>query len=258
MVRPKKHLGQHFLTDRKIAKRITDLLKADNCDLILEIGPGKGVLTEFLMDRKGKKLKLVEIDPESVMYLHEKYGDISDSIAEEDFLKADIGTYGKRISIIGNFPYNISSQILFKTLEYKNQVEEIVCMLQKEVAIRLASGPGNKQYGILSVLLQTWYDVSIAFHVGPGAFFPPPEVHSTVITIRRNSRRTIDCSEELYKRIIKTAFNQRRKMLSNSLKSILVNLDTEVPYLKKRPEQLSVEQFIELCRYVERKKNNLS
>lgn len=251
MVRPKKHLGQHFLTDRKIARRITELLNADNCDLILEIGPGEGVLTQFLVDRKEKKLMLIEIDPESVRHLHEKYSDISGSIAEADFLKADIETYGNRIAIIGNFPYNISSQILFKILEHKDQVEEVVCMLQKEVAIRLASVPGNKQYGILSVLLQTWYNVSLAFHVGPGAFFPPPEVHSTVLTLRRNSRKGIDCNEKLYKQIIKTAFNQRRKMLSNSLKSILLNLDAEVPYLKKRPEELSVEQFIELCRSVE-------
>ncbi len=251
MVRPKKHLGQHFLTDRKIAKRITDLLNAHDCDLILEIGPGEGVLSQFLADRKEKKLKLIEIDPESVQYLREKYGELSDSIVEEDFLTSDIGNYGNKIALIGNFPYNISSQILFKVLDYKDQVEEVVCMLQKEVAVRLASGPGNKQYGILSVLLQTWYDVSIAFHVGPGAFFPPPEVHSTVMRLKRNSRRSMECNHELYKKIIKTSFNQRRKMLRNSLKSILVNLDAEVPYLKKRPEELSVEQFIELCRSVE-------
>ena len=251
MVRPKKHLGQHFLTDRKIARRITDLLTADHCDLILEIGPGEGVLTQFLLERKEKKVMLVEIDPESGRHLKEKYIDISGSIAEQDFLKADIESFGRRIAIIGNFPYNISPQILFKVLEHKDRVEEVVCVLQKEVAIRLASGPGNKQYGILSVLLQTWYDVSIAFHVGPGAFFPQPEVHSTVMTLKRNDRKVIECNEKLYKQIIKTAFNQRRKMLSNSLKSILVNLDAEVPYLKKRPEELSVDQFIELCRSVE-------
>ncbi len=251
MVRPKKQLGQHFLTDRKIARRITDLLTADSCDLIMEIGPGEGVLTQFLLERKEKALMLIEIDSESVRHLQEKHSDISGSIIEQDFLKADIETYGNRIAIIGNFPYNISSQILFKILEHKDRVAEVVCMLQKEVAIRLASGPGNKQYGILSVLLQTWYDVSIAFHVGPGAFFPSPEVHSTVMTLKRNGRTSIDCNEKLYKQIIKTAFNQRRKMLSNSLKSILVNLDAEVPYLKKRPEELSVNQFIELCRSVE-------
>ncbi len=251
MVRPKKHLGQHFLTDRIIAERITGLLDADNCDTIVEIGPGKGVLTRFLLERKDKELKLVEIDPESVEYLSRRFEHISGSIIREDFLKADLGSYGKKIAVIGNFPYNISSQIFFRILEYRDQVDEIVCMLQKEVALRLASGPGNKQYGILSVLLQTWYDISIAFHVGPGSFFPSPEVHSTVIKLRRNGRSAIDCNEKEFKKIIKLAFNQRRKMLSNSLKSILVHLNSDIPYLKKRPEELSVEQFIELCRSIE-------
>ncbi|MFW5821252.1 MAG: 16S rRNA (adenine(1518)-N(6)/adenine(1519)-N(6))-dimethyltransferase RsmA [Bacteroidota bacterium] len=253
MVRPKKHLGQHFLTDRNIARRIISLLNADSCDTILEIGPGKGVLTQFLLERKDKNLRFIEIDRESVEYLRSEFPEISHAIIEEDFLKTEIGNFGEKIAIIGNFPYNISSQIFFKILDHRDKVEEIVCMIQKEVAMRLASGPGNKQYGILSVLLQTWYDISIGFHVSPGSFFPPPAVNSTVLRMKRNSRSEIDCNEKEFRKIIKTAFNQRRKMLSNSLKSILVNLDTEIPYLKKRPEELSVDQFIELCRSFEKK-----
>lgn len=251
MVRPKKYLGQHFLTDRKIAEKITGRLKADACDVIVEIGPGKGVLTRYLKERKDKKLVLIEIDNESVDYLFDHYPDLKNSIILADFLKVDISKLGKNIAIIGNFPYNISSQIFFKILENVNIVHEVTGMLQKEVAQRLASPPGSRQYGILSVLLQTWYDISIEFHVKPGAFFPPPEVHSTVIRLIRNKRKELPCDSKRYKSIIKTAFNQRRKILGNSLKSILVNLDVEIPYLTKRPEQLSVEEFIELCSTIE-------
>jgi len=253
MIRPKKYLGQHFLTDRNIAERITHLLKAENSDTIVEIGPGKGVLTEFLLSRKGKKLILIEIDPESVEYLKHNFKDLDDCIIEGDFLNIDLGTLGRKIAVIGNFPYNISSQIFFRILEYRDHVGEIVCMLQKEVALRLASGPGTKQYGILSVLLQTWYDISLEFHVKPGAFFPPPEVNSTVIRLTRNSRKDLPCDYRKFAGIIKMAFNQRRKVLSNSLKSILLNLDAEIPFLRNRPEELTAEQFITLCICLESK-----
>ncbi|MGC9341864.1 MAG: 16S rRNA (adenine(1518)-N(6)/adenine(1519)-N(6))-dimethyltransferase RsmA [Bacteroidales bacterium] len=244
-------MGQHFLTDRNIAERITELLKAHGSDVIIEIGPGKGILTQFLKERKDKELILIEIDNESVDYLEDVYPELKGSIISGDFLKEDISKLGRQISIIGNFPYNISSQIFFKVLENVDIVNEVTGMLQKEVALRLASGPGSKQYGILSVLLQTWYDISIEFHVKPGSFYPPPEVNSSVIRLTRNQRKELPCSRKKYKSIIKTAFNQRRKIMGNSLKSILVNLDGEIPYLSKRPEQLSVEEFIELCLAIE-------
>ncbi|MBE0654468.1 MAG: 16S rRNA (adenine(1518)-N(6)/adenine(1519)-N(6))-dimethyltransferase RsmA [Bacteroidales bacterium] len=251
MVRPKKHLGQHFLTDRNIAERITQLFKAEEYDTIMEIGPGKGILTSFLMKRVEEKLVLIEIDRESVEYLKDLFPLCKSRIIEGDFLKMDLPGFGNRMAVIGNFPYNISSQIFFRILEYREQVDEIVCMLQKEVALRLASGPGNKQYGILSVLLQAWYDISIEFHVKPGAFFPPPNVQSTVIRLTRNGRNKMDCDEKLFTRLVKTGFNQRRKMLSNSLKSILLTLEPGIPFLTRRPEELSVEQFILLCNYLE-------
>lgn len=251
MVRPKKYLGQHFLTDVKIAERITRLLTAGNSDTIIEVGPGKGILTHFLKERKDKILKLIEIDTESVRFLEDKYPELSSSIIEADFLKQDVSTFGDQIAIIGNFPYNISSQIFFKILENVDKVNEVVGMLQKEVALRLASPPGSKQYGILSVLLQTWYDISVEFHVKPGSFFPPPEVNSTVIRLTRNQRTDLACDRKQFNHIVKTAFNQRRKILSNSLKSILLNLDFKSPYLSRRPEQLSVEEFIELSAAIE-------
>ncbi len=251
MVHPKKHLGQHFLTDKNIAEKIVRLLDAGKCDTIVEVGPGKGVLTQFLIKRTDKKIILVEIDEESVSFLRSEYPGMEGNILAADFLTTDINSLGKKISIIGNFPYNISSQIFFHILDHRDKVDEIVCMIQKEVAHRLASGPGNKQYGILSVLLQTWYDIHMEFQVKPGAFFPPPAVNSSVITLRRNSREKLIIDEKKYRRIIKMAFNQRRKVMNNSLKSILVNLNFEIPYLKQRPEELSVEQFIELCSAIE-------
>jgi 16S rRNA (adenine1518-N6/adenine1519-N6)-dimethyltransferase len=251
MLRPKKYLGQHFLTDPKMAERIAGLLKAENSDTIIEVGPGKGILTRFILNRKDKQLYFIEIDPDSVHYLEEKFPGINDSLIEADFLKQDISLLGESLAIIGNFPYNISSQIFFNILNHVDKVNEVVGMLQKEVALRLASPPGSKQYGILSVLLQTWYDISVEFHIKPGAFFPPPQVNSTVIRLTRNQRISMPCDRKKFNHLVKTAFNQRRKILGNSLKSILLNLDFESPYLNKRPEQLSVEEFIELCTAIE-------
>jgi 16S rRNA (adenine1518-N6/adenine1519-N6)-dimethyltransferase len=176
MVRPKKHLGQHFLTDRNIASQIAGSLKAAGASCILEIGPGKGVLTQFLMQRNDVPLKLIEIDRESVVYLKENWPQLEKDIKEGDFLQEDLNGYGNRLAIIGNFPYNISSQIFFRILDYRESVPEVVCMIQKEVAERIASPPGSKKYGILSVFLQTWYTIDILFHVNPGAFLPPPKV----------------------------------------------------------------------------------
>lgn len=253
MVKPKKHLGQHFLTDTSIAERITNLLQIREGIPVVEVGPGKGILSDFLIKKAGKDFRMIEIDNEAVDYLRMKYPEMDESLIEGDFLKQDLGLFGEKIMIIGNFPYNISSQIFFKILESKDRVDEVVCMIQKEVAQRIASGPGNKQYGILSVLLQTWYDIKLEFSVKPGSFFPPPAVNSSVIRLKRNDRKDIACSESFYKSIIKMSFNQRRKVISNSLKSVLGNmeLDGEDIGLRRRPEELSVEEFIHLCRSIE-------
>lgn len=259
-VRPKKALGQHFLKDLKIAKRIADSLDSrffsdvnSNKGLVLEIGPGTGVLTQYLIERYDIDLFLSEIDTESIDYLNLNYPTISDRIIEGDFLKIDISSYfNSSFSVIGNFPYNISSQIFFKLLDYKDSVPQIVCMLQKEVAERLASKPGNKSYGILSVLLQAWYELEYLFTVDEGAFNPPPKVKSGVIRLVRNSRKELGCDYALFKSIIKATFNQRRKTIRNSIKAVanIVECSTH-PLMSKRPEQLSVDEFIELTKLIE-------
>lgn len=254
-VRAKKSLGQHFLTDQDIAHRIVDTMQLNEEEKanVLEIGPGMGVLTQYLLERDEVNLKVVEIDTESVEYLNKYYSDLKGRILGEDFLKMDLSNVfpnseGK-LNIIGNFPYNISSQIFFKILEYKDLVPQVVCMIQKEVAERIAEKPGSKTYGILSVLLQAWYDIDYEFTVGPGAFAPPPKVHSAVIRLTRNSRKTLNCDEVKFKMVIKTAFNQRRKTLRNSLKAIILDkgLDSnEFDVFNLRPESLGVEDFVDL------------
>ncbi len=251
MVRPKKNLGQHFLTDPGIARRITGSLQLRQVETVLEVGPGKGVLTQFLAEQEDLDFYQVEIDTEAVEYLHQHYPGLGNHLITGDFLKIDLNRFGKKFAVIGNFPYNISSQIFFKILENRELVPEVVCMIQKEVAERLVSGPGSKRYGILSVFLQVWYDVTYLFTVNPGSFFPPPKVKSSVIRLERNARSKLECSEVLFRQVIKMAFNQRRKMMRNSLASLLLNLDREDPILKKRPEELSVENFIELTARIE-------
>ena len=251
MVRPKKHLGQHFLTDPSIAGRIVDALQVPSGDTVLEIGPGKGVLTEFLLEKEIQLLP-VEIDQESVDHLKQRWPILEDRILALDFLKMNLDEHiPGPFHIIGNFPYNISSQIFFRVLEYKQQVPSVVCMLQKEVAMRIASPPGSRDYGILSVLLQSFYNIEYLFSVKPGSFFPPPKVRSGVIRLTRNQRLTLPCDEKLFFKVVKTTFNQRRKMIRNSIKSILLNLDSDFELLSKRPEQLGVPEFIELCNWVE-------
>jgi len=259
MVRPKKHLGQHFLTDPVIAERITNLLQDNPETSVIEVGPGKGILTDFLIARKELDLHLIEIDRESVSYLHDKYPEIKERLIEGDFLNLDLKPYGNKIALIGNFPYNISSQIFFKALDSKDSVNEVICMIQKEVAERIASDPGNKRYGILSVFLQTWYDIKLEFTVKPGSFFPPPRVYSSIITLKRNQRKSLPCDEKFYRSVIKMAFNQRRKVLNNSIKSFLVNLNLDGVELnlRRRPEELSVEDFIELCTSLEKLQNKI-
>lgn len=251
MVRPKKHLGQHFLADLKIADRIVESL-SDSYDQICEIGPGTGVLTSPLLRNNNlKNLALIEIDRESVAFLKENFTDERITILEADFLKIDLkSVFDKPFPIIGNFPYNISSQIFFKILEDPNHIPEIVCMIQKEVAERLASPPGNKKYGILSVLLQAWYDIEYCFTVNENVFVPPPKVKSGVIKLSRNNTEKLDCDEVFFKKVVKAAFNQRRKTIRNTMKLICPNVLPENILLTKRAEQLSVEQFVELTNLV--------
>ena len=251
-VRAKKALGQHFLTDQSIARGIVDALTAGGVRDVLEIGPGMGVLSQYLLQREDIDLRLVEIDQESVDYLLTHYPGIEGKLYMADYLKLDIrqlfiGSY----RVIGNFPYNISSQIFFKILDDKDLVPEVVCMIQKEVAERIAEKPGSKTYGILSVLLQAWYDIEYLFSVGSGAFCPPPKVQSAVIRLRRNSRSELGCDERLFRQVVKTAFNQRRKTLRNALKPILPEgFDTSSEVFELRAERLSVEDFIALTQTI--------
>ena len=268
-VRAKKALGQHFLTDQRIARAIVDALviPSDSSvipsgakESLLEIGPGMGVLTQYLLEREDIDLKLVEIDGESVEYLLTHFAGMQGRLLQADFLTLPLErVFPGRFAVIGNFPYNISSQIFFKILDNRERIPEVVCMIQKEVAERIAEGPGSKTYGILSVLLQAWYDIEFLFGVGPGCFAPPPKVDSAVIRLTRNGRTSLGCDDKLFTSIVKTAFGQRRKMMRNPLKpfakakaqregwsddrltAFLAN-----PVFERRPETLSVEDFIAL------------
>lgn len=250
MVRPKKHLGQHFLTDKNIAGKIAGCLSED-FSTVCELGPGTGILTDALLQRNFiKELKLVEIDSESVEHLKLHVSDNRIEIIEADFLKFDLEKISSSpFALIGNFPYNISSQIFFKVIENRDLIPETVGMIQKEVAERIAAPPGSKTYGILSVLLQSWFDITYCFTVNEGVFFPPPRVKSAVIRLRRNQVTTLDCDEALFINVVKTAFGQRRKTLRNALKSLTGN-NFEHPLLGERAEQLSCQQFEELTRKI--------
>ncbi len=255
MVRPKKFLGQHFLKDQNIASKIVEaLVLPQELSPVVEIGPGTGVLTHFLTEKKNIELTLIEIDRESVAYLKEKFPTLTPRLVEGDFLELDLRKLiAGDFYIIGNFPYNISSQIFFKALEHRSQVKQIVCMLQKEVADRIAEKEGSKTYGILSVLLQAYYDIQYLFKVPPGVFHPPPKVMSAVIRLTRNNRITLGCDEVLFHKVVKQGFQNRRKTLRNALKPL--NLSTSVsllPIMEKRAEQLSVEQFISLTQLIEK------
>lgn len=251
-VRAKKALGQHFLTDQSIAMKIVDSLSQSEIRDVLEIGPGMGVLTQYLLKRDDLELKLVELDGESVEYLLTHFPGMQGKLYQADYLKLDIHTlFSGQYRVIGNFPYNISSQIFFKILEDKDRVPEVVCMIQKEVAERIAEKPGSKTYGILSVLLQAWYDIDYIVSVGSGAFCPPPKVQSAVIRLRRNSRSSLGCDEKLFKTVVKTAFNQRRKTLRNALKPLLnESIDSSDPVFDLRAERLSVEDFVALTNFI--------
>lgn len=248
MVRPKKSIGQHFLTDENIARKIVgSCTKTGN---ILEIGPGKGILSKYLLQNTELNPYFIETDIESVDYLKTKYPEISDRIIHADILKFPISKIfeEKPFTIIGNFPYHISSQIFFKVLEYRSQIEEVVCMIQKEVGERITSKHGNKTYGILSVLMQAYYNIEYLFTVKEGVFFPPPKVKSAVIRLKRNETYTLNCDEKLFFKLVKTAFNQRRKILRNALKTFDFEQKNDAIkfLLTKRAEQLSVNDFVVL------------
>lgn len=250
-VRAKKHLGQHFLTDLNIARKIAASLELQVDMPVLEVGPGMGVLTQFLLKEPHVDLSVVEIDRESVTYLLNNYPGLP--IIEGDFLKLDLSQhFATPFCVIGNFPYNISSQIFFKALEYKNQIPCVVGMIQKEVAERLAEPPGSKTYGILSVLIQTYYDIEYLFTVNETVFYPPPKVKSAVIRLTRNKRESLSCDDKLFVSVVKTAFNQRRKQMRNSLKAIIGkdNPLNSSPILDERPERLSVDEFIDLTNQI--------
>lgn len=246
-VKPKKSLGQHFLADRNIAAKIVGSLSYNNYSSVLEIGPGMGVLSSLLLEKEDADIRFIEIDSASVEYLINRFPGIENKIIKADILLTALGNiFDRPFAVIGNLPYNISSQIFFKILENRNLVCEVVCMVQKEVAERISSPPGSKEYGILSVLLQAYYNVEILFNVNPGVFRPPPRVISAVMRLTRNERNSLDCDEVLFIKIVKTAFNQRRKMLSNSLKSITGGNLPGLLFSDKRPEQLGVNDFIEI------------
>lgn len=258
LVRPKKGLGQHFLKDLHIAQRIADTLDDYKGMPVLEIGPGMGVLTQYLLEA-GHDLTVVELDMESVDYLEQNFPALEGRILAEDFLRLDLSKlFPDQFCVIGNYPYNISSQIFFKVLDYKEHVPCCSGMIQKEVAERLAAGPGSKTYGILSVLLQAWYNVEYLFTVSETVFDPPPKVKSAVIRATRNDRTELGCDEKLFKNVVKTSFNQRRKTLRNSMKPILGKdcPDYALPIFNKRPEQLSVEEFVELTLITDRNLKN--
>ncbi len=253
LVKPKKFLGQHFLKDLGIAQDIADTVDACPDLPILEVGPGMGVLTQFLM-KKQREVKVVELDFESVAYLKENFSALEGNIIEYDFLKLKLENLfeGKPFVLTGNYPYNISSQIFFKMLDYKDLIPCCTGMIQKEVAERIAAAPGSKTYGILSVLIQAWYKVEYLFTVHEHVFNPPPKVKSAVIRMTRNDTTDLGCDEKLFKQIVKTTFNQRRKTLRNSISSILDKSHplSADPIFNKRPEQLSVQEFVELTNQV--------
>ena len=249
MVRAKKHLGQHFLLDENISKNISDsLTNTANYNTIIEVGAGTGALTKYLLEKE-EKLIALDVDQESIEYLKKHYPELD--IRNLDFLKINVDKLSENnFAVIGNFPYNISSQILFKILDYKDKIPEVLGMFQQEVAQRICESPGTKKYGIISVLLQAYYNTEYLFTVDKSAFLPPPKVQSGVIRLKRNNTYKLSCNEKLFKQVVKISFNQRRKMIRNSVKSLLSDKQATHKFFTKRPEQLSVDDFIELTNFI--------
>lgn len=252
MVQPKKHLGQHFLRDDNIARKIVGYLSPD-AENVLEIGPGTGILTKFLLPEKSINYHAIEIDSESVEFLKNHFPDYSEKFILADFLKFNWETIvSDNVSVIGNFPYNISSQILFRVLENRDKVSEVIGMFQKEVAERISSGSGNKKYGVLSVLVQAYFQIDYLFTVNENVFYPPPKVKSAVIKLTRNQTKQLDCDEKLFFKLVKAGFNQRRKTLRNSLREYqFTQSDKIFEMLNKRAEQLTVSDFVFLAQNAE-------
>ena len=249
-VRPKKALGQHFLTDQNIARKIVEQLSPD-VETVVEVGAGTGVLTQYMVDDLHDKFYVIEIDHESIEYLQKHFPSLGDHLIQGDFLRTDLSQYGQQhLAIIGNFPYNISSQIFFQVLKYKEHIVEVVGMVQKEMAERMAAKEGSKTYGILSVLMQAWYDIDYLFTVHENVFNPPPKVKSAVIKMRRNAVTDLGCDEKLFVNIVKQSFNQRRKTMRNSLRTMIRPEIIENEVFNKRPEQLSVQEFIALTNLI--------
>lgn len=252
VIQPKKTLGQHFLVDKNIATKTVNALKGEEASRIIEVGSGTGMISQFLFERFNGKVYLIELDIESIKHLYQCFSDYTDHIYHEDFLKCDLrATFNPPVAIIGSFPYNISSQIFFKVLDNRDIVDETVGMIQKEAAERIVAPPGNRTYGMLSVLLQAFYDVSLNFKVSKNVFIPPPNVESAVIRLKRNERSQLGCNEAMFFTLVKTAFSQRRKTLRNSLKRYLLQVFTEDELLSRRPEELSVDEFVKLTNIVE-------
>ncbi len=254
VVRAKKHLGQHFLIDKNISRKIAEQFQNHRgCKKVLEIGPGTGALTTFLLEKPENEIWVIEIDRDSIAYLKENFIQLEGKILEEDFLRMDPSKYfgNEAFAVVGNFPYNISTQILFKCLEHRNQIPEIMGMFQKEVAERIAEKPGSKIYGIISVLFQAFYDIKYCFTVDEQAFNPPPKVKSGVIRMTRNDREVFPCDEKLFIQIVKACFNQRRKMMRNTIKQFTQDKHFEHRFLTERPERLSVDDFIEFTQAIE-------
>jgi 16S rRNA (adenine1518-N6/adenine1519-N6)-dimethyltransferase len=251
-IRPKKSLGQHFLKDDNIARKIVSALRADGVEHVVEIGPGSGILTKILFQSDSYKTWAIEIDRESISSLREKFPGKQERILHKNFLKFDLDELtGEPVAVIGNFPYNISSQIFFKVLDNRDQVTEVVCMVQKEVAERITANHGTKNYGILSVLLQAYYSVDYLFTVGPKVFHPVPKVDSAVIRLVRKANRRLACDEDLFSRVVKASFNQRRKMIRNSIRHLLPENHPDHELLSKRPEQLDISQFVALTSWLQ-------
>ena len=253
LVRAKKHLGQHFLTDKNIASKIVNSLqRKGGYNQVLEVGPGMGILSDFLLQTADLETHLIDLDTESYEYLQKRYPQLGERLINGDFLELNFkDVFADKFAIIGNFPYNISSQILFKVLDNRDQVVEVVGMFQKEVAERCTAKPGSKEYGILSVFLQAWYNVEYLFTVKAGVFNPPPKVLSAVIRLSRNDIKVLDCDEKLFWQVVKTAFNQRRKTLRNALSSLIVKEKmVDEPLLDLRAERLSVGDFVKLTNVI--------
>ncbi len=250
--RAKKRFGQHFLNDDQTAEKIVSSLKAET-DFVVEIGPGRGILTKFLLEKFKERFHTIEIDRDLLLHLSISFPELKSRLHHEDFLKTDLPKlFPGTIAIIGNFPYNISSQIIFRVLEHREQVKEVVGMFQKEVARRIVANPGTKDYGIISALLPCWYDREYLFELSPADFNPPPKVYSAVVRLLRNQATSLGCDEALFKTVVKTAFNQRRKMLRNSLSGLMSGEMMKDKIFEKRPEQLSFEQFAGITRAFEK------